>query len=321
MTYLQTPVVVGLGQVSREIVQPILGDVIFIENPSKADLKIAQGAIVRAAFVVDEAFLSSAPKLSVLARTGVGFDLIDLKAADNRGIAVAITPGSNSDAVAEGVMAHVLHLVKRLGPLSKLVSDGNFDQRFRYPVGDLQGATLGVVGYGRIGKRVAKLSKAFEMNVLAYDPFSPIPDPMKVDSLEILFTKSDIVTLHLPLTPETRLIINKDSLRMMRQGTILINCSRGALVDLEAAHDALKSGLLGGIGLDVFDPEPPTLHPIFEHENVVLTPHVMGLSKQATVATFVEAARAVRAVLDGAEPLALANTLSYDQLVSKRSKS
>jgi phosphoglycerate dehydrogenase-like enzyme len=170
------PVVVGLGAVDPLLVTGILGDeVSFVADPGSEDLAGAVGAIVRADAVVDAAFLDCAPRLRVLARTGVGVDLIDLPAASARGIPVVITPGAGTRAVAEGVLAMALHLVKRLGPLTDLVRQNRWADRARVPVGDLDGATMGIVGYGRIGRRVAELAEAFGMRLAAYDPFNRPP--------------------------------------------------------------------------------------------------------------------------------------------------
>lgn len=308
MSTSSIPVIVGLGPISSEIVAPILGSGFsFIENPTSADLAIAEGAIVRAAFEFNKSVFDAMPNLKVIARTGVGTELVDLDEADARNIPVLITPGGNTTAVAEGVFAHVLHLSKRLGPLTKLVATGKWDQRTKYPVGDLANQTLGIIGYGRIGKKVSEIASAFDMKILAFDPVAEIPASFKSNSIAELLVKSDFITLHVPLTPQTTGMIGKSELDSMKTGTILINCSRGALIDLDAALAALTSGNLGGLGLDVFDPEPPKHHPIFDHENIVLTPHVMGLSNQATVATYVMAAEGARDVLTGVKPKAIAN--------------
>jgi phosphoglycerate dehydrogenase-like enzyme len=308
MSTSSIPVIVGLGPISSEIVAPILGSGFsFIENPTSADLAIAEGAIVRAAFEFNKSVFDAMPNLKVIARTGVGTELVDLDEADARNIPVLITPGGNTTAVAEGVFAHVLHLSKRLGPLTKLVATGKWDQRTKYPVGDLANQTLGIIGYGRIGKKVSEIASAFDMKILAFDPVAEIPASYKSNSIAELLVESDFITLHVPLTPQTTGMIGKSELASLKQGAILINCSRGALVDLDAALAALTSGKLGGLGLDVFDPEPPKHHPIFDHENVVLTPHVMGLSNQATVATYVMAAEGARDVLTGVKPKAIAN--------------
>ena len=292
--------VVGLGQVDTAIVQPVLGPQIrFIEHPTDVDLAEATGAIVRAAYKLGVEQLNAMPNLKVIARTGVGTELVDVAAAAARNIPVLITPGSNTNAVAEGVFAQALHLVKRLGPLTKIVAQERWAERTQYPVGDLEDSTIGIVGYGRIGRRVADLAAAFGMRVLACDPYAAIPAERQVTDLAELAKRSNVVTLHVPLTDETHHLVNADFLGMMPAGAVLINCGRGPLVDLEATHAALTSGQLGGLGLDVFDEEPPAFHPIFEHENVVLTPHVMGLSINATRETFRQAARGVADVLEG----------------------
>jgi D-3-phosphoglycerate dehydrogenase len=308
MSTSSIPVIVGLGPISSEIVAPILGsNFTYIENPAPKDLAVAEGALVRAAFEFNKSVFDSMPNLKVIARTGVGTELVDLDEADARNIPVIVTPGSNTTAVAEGVFAQILHLSKRLGPLTKLVATGKWDQRTKFPVGDLANQTLGIIGYGRIGKKVSEIASAFDMKIIAFDPVAEIPASYKCDSIAELLVKSDFITLHVPLTPETTGLIGKAELASLKDGAILINCSRGALIDLDAALTALNTGKLGGLGLDVFDPEPPKLHPIFDHENVVLTPHVMGLSNQATVATYVMAAEGARDVLTGVKPKAIAN--------------
>jgi phosphoglycerate dehydrogenase-like enzyme len=300
--------IVGLGPISSEIVAPVLGSgFTYTENPTPQDLAVAHGALVRAAFEFNKSVFEAMPNLKVIARTGVGTELVDLEEADARNIPVVVTPGSNTVAVAEGVIAQILHLSKRLGPLTKLVATGTWDQRTKYPVGDLANQTLGIIGYGRIGKKVADIASAFDLKILAFDPVAEVPTPNKSNSIKELLAASDFITLHIPLTPETNGLIGKSEFEAMKSGAILINCSRGALVDLDAALESLKNRKLGGLGLDVFDPEPPQHHPIFDHENVVLTPHVMGLSNQATIATYVMAAEGARDVLTGVKPKAIAN--------------
>ena len=308
MSKTSTQIIVGLGPIATEIVAPILGSgFVYVENPAPKDLEVAEGAIVRAAFEFNKSVFDSMPNLKVIARTGVGTELVDLDEADSRNIPVIITPGSNTNAVAEGTFAQILHLAKRLGPLTKLVSAGNWNERTNYLVGDLEGQTLGIIGYGRIGARVAKIASVFGMKVFASDPYAVIPNELSVESLEYLLANSDVITLHLPLTDQTHGLIGESAFKVMKQGAILVNCSRGALINLDEALVALKSGKLGGLGLDVFDPEPPKHHEIFSHENVVLTPHVMGLSKQATIATYEMAAQGVRDFLTGVKPQAIAN--------------
>jgi D-3-phosphoglycerate dehydrogenase / 2-oxoglutarate reductase len=305
---IDRPVVVALGPVDPALVTGVLGDgIAFVADPSEPDIANAIGAIVRADALVDATFLARAPRLRVLARTGVGVDHVDLPAATARGIPIVITPGSGTRAVAEGVFALALHLVKRLGPSTDLVRQGRWADRSQLSVGDLEGATIGIIGYGRIGRRVGELATAFGMDVLAYDPISAPPREIAASDVLELASASDVLTLHVPLTQDTHHLLDKAFLDRVRPGTILINCSRGGLVDLDAALAALASGQLGGVGLDVFDPEPPEHHPLFDHPDVVLTPHLMGMTRRAAAATFVDAARGVVDVLAGRRPAAVAN--------------
>jgi D-3-phosphoglycerate dehydrogenase len=302
------PVVVALGSVDPALVTGILdGHCRFVPDPGAAELSLAEGAIVRADARVDQALLDQAPALRVIARTGVGVDLVDVAAATARGIAVVVTPGAGAAAVAEGAIGMALHLVKRFGPLTALVREGRWAQRTEVPVGDLGGATLGVVGYGRIGQRTAELGAAFGMRVLAYDPVSEPPADVRCADLRDLAGRSDVITLHLPLTGQTRHLVDDPFLARVKPGAVLVNCSRGGLIDTDAVWRALTTGRLSGVGLDVFDPEPPGLHPLYSHPDVVLTPHLMGLSRRATAATFAAAARGVLDVLAGREPQAVAN--------------
>ena len=309
MSTTTRPVVVGLGKVDPDLVTGALGDGIdFVAEPTEADLAAAVGAIVRADAVVDEAFLDRTPRMRVLARTGVGTDLVDLDTAAARGIAVVVTPGSGTRAVAEGVLAHTLALVKRVAPLTALVSGGRWGERDAGgPIGDLDGATIGIIGYGRIGRRVGALADAFGMRVLAYDPFAPPPAEVACGDLDELIAASDVLTLHVPLTPENHHLVDAAFLGRTKPGAVLINCGRGGLLDLDAALAALESGQLSGVGLDVFESEPPVHHPIFDHQSVSLTPHLMGLTRRATAATFADAAQGVVDVLAGRTPAAVAN--------------
>ena len=302
------PVVVGLGEVDPALVTPSLGGRFrFVADPTAADLALAQGAIARADAVIDRELLSHAPLLRVVARTGVGVERVDLAAVTARGIAVVVTPGAGTSAVAEGAIAMAMHLVKRFGRLTTLVRSGQWVDRGTVAVGDLAGSALGVVGYGRIGQRAAALGAALGMDVLAYDPVSEPPAEVRCVDLRDLVARSDVITLHLPLLETTRHLVGSDLLRHVKPGALLVNCGRGALIDIDAVHAALLDGRLGGVGLDVFDPEPPRHHPLFDHPDVVLTPHLMGLSRQATAATFRDAALGVVAVLEGRRPVAVAN--------------
>ena len=302
------PVVVALGPVDRPIVEQHLGaDHVLVSDPSAAELAVAEGAIVRGNVTVDRALFDSMPHLRVLARTGVGTELVDLDVARERSIPVVITPGSNTNAVAEGALAMMLHLSKNLAVLTELVRDGRWGERDNFPLGDIDGSTVGIVGWGRIGQRLGALAGALGARVRAFDPVAPIPADIKSDTLEELLADSDFVSLHAPLIESTRHMINDESLAFIKAGAILINCGRGPLIDIDAVHRALVSGQLAGVGLDVFDEEPPAIHPIMSDPRVVMTPHVMGLTRKAAAQTYADAADGIRAVLEGKAPNATAS--------------
>lgn len=306
MTATTHRVVVALGQVDPDLVRDQLpDDAVFVPDPGPHDFAHAEGAIVRADVDVDRAMLAAMPGLRVIARTGVGVDRVDLAAATARRIPVVITPGSGTHAVAEGTLAMILHLVKRLSAASSCVAEGRWAERGALAMGDLDGATIGIVGYGRIGRRVAHLARAFGMTVVAYDPYAG-QDPDLVDLAE-LRRRSHVLSLHLPLDASTRHLVDAAFLDELQHGAVLVNCGRGGLVDLDAAAASLEHGRLGGLGLDVFEHEPPTHHRVFDRDDVVLSPHLMGLTRGATTATFQAAARGVADVFAGRPPEAVAN--------------
>jgi D-3-phosphoglycerate dehydrogenase / 2-oxoglutarate reductase len=306
-------VVVALGVVDPALVTGQLPpDTRFVPDPTADDLGAAVGALVRADATVDVALLDRMPHLRVLARTGVGVERVDVPEATRRGIAVVVTPGAGTNAVAEGALAMVLHLVKRLRATTDCVAHGRWAERGNLELGDLDGGTIGIVGFGRIGRRVGLLARAFGMTVLTHDPYLAGTGAGTADAelvgLEELRSRSHVVTLHLPLSAQSRHLVDDAFLAALPPGAVLVNCGRGGLLDLDAAARALADGRLAGLGLDVFDPEPPPHHPVFDRPDVVLSPHLMGLSVGATRATFTAAAAAgVADVLLGRRPAALAD--------------
>jgi D-3-phosphoglycerate dehydrogenase len=315
-------IVLSFGPVPRLVVERIAPVATVIELPS-AQLSEYRGSaedvvalVVRGHAPIDANVIARLPALRVIARTGVGVDLVDLEAATARGIPVAITANAGTRAVAEGAFAMILHLVKRLGPFTELVRSNRWAEREFAPPGDLDGAVLGIVGLGRIGSRVGAIGRAMGMEILAHDPYL---DPnagrgaaITLVDLPELAAESDVVTLHVPLTDDSRGIVGQKLLGQCKPGTVMVNSSRGALLDLDAAHAALCDGILAGVGLDVYDPEPPDVsHPIFKHPNVVLTPHMLGLSLRAGRQTFEEAADNINVVLSGGRAPAVANPQVY----------
>lgn len=294
------PIVVGLGPVDPGLVTPYLGEgTVFVPDPGPGELAEAQGAIVRAAYDVDRALLSRMPRLRVIARTGVGVDRVDIAAAHERDIAVAVTPGSNSRAVAEGAFALVATLVKRVGTSHAYVSADRWGIDPVPMPGDLHGATLAVLGFGRIGRIIAGFGAAFGMHVIVHDPFVAAEEYENVSLAEAV-RRADALTLHLPGGEGELLPI--ELLREARRGLMIVNCARADLVRTETLQTALAEGILGGVALDVFESEPVTQHPLAADPRVLLSPHTTGLSLRATEATFQMAAEAVRDVLAGGMP-------------------
>ena len=315
------PTIVALGPVPALVEERLktFGRLVTVgeaESWSPSLLSGAVGLVARGSSVVDEQLLASAPCLRVIGRSGVGVELVDLRAATRRKIPVVVTPGAGSEAVAEGTLALILSLVKRLARLTELVRTQSWSERETVSIGDLHGACLGLVGYGNIGRRVAELARVFGMRVAVYDPYlvpGSADDRVEVLSLEKLLRVADVLSLHAPLTKETRGLIGAEELGLLKKGAVLVNCARGGLVDLDAVYDALMAGRLAGVGIDVFDPEPPQDHPVLQHPNVVLTPHVMGLTPRARRLTFQAMADGMVAVLAGGRALHIANPELYEQ--------
>jgi D-3-phosphoglycerate dehydrogenase len=228
------------------------------------------------------AILKRIESLRVISRTGVGFDSIDTAAATERGVVVACTPGTNHEAVAEHAFALLLAVAKRVIPNHADVAGGGFH---RQPSRALRGKTLGLVGLGRIGRAVVRRAAAFQMKVLAHDPFiTTSPDDardVELVTFENLLARSDVISLHAAATESTSRLIRRETLARMKPGAILINTARGTLVDEAALMEALQSGKVAAAGLDVFENEPPAGSPLLTAPNVVLSPHLAGVDEQA----------------------------------------
>ncbi|MEZ6068174.1 MAG: phosphoglycerate dehydrogenase [Planctomycetaceae bacterium] len=248
--------------------------------------------------------LEALPALRVIARTGVGFDAIDLAAADERGIVVTTTPGVNHHAVAEHAIALLMAVARGITDQDQRVRTNTW-LRIERP--RVMGRTLGLVGLGRIGQATAIRGVGLGMQVIASDPYANQEFCQKhgieVVSNDELFARADYVSLHSPLIPETRHLINAQSLAKMKPGAVLINTARGGLVDEAAVVEALRSGHLRGAGLDVFEVEPlPLDSPLLELPNVVLTGHVAGLDIESQRDTLTMAAETIQALRAGGWP-------------------
>lgn len=254
--------------------------------PSEASLRALLpevDAMIAGGERITAGVMDAAPRLRVIARTGVGYDAVDIAAATARGIAVVITPGTNQESVAEQAFALLLALTRNIVNNDRTIRAGGWDRTLVLP---LRGKTLGLVGLGRIGRAVATRALAFGMRVVAYDPVADSDFEARHGvvrcSFDELLAESDVVSLHMPLTPETRGLINRRTLAMMRPGSYLINTSRGGLVVEADLAESLASGHLAGAGLDVLNAEPPEPgNPLLALPSVVLSPHMGGIDTKS----------------------------------------
>jgi len=238
----------------------------------------------------------------VVARCGVGLDNVDVAAATARGIPVLNLPGSNAQTIAEHAVMLMLAVSRSLVPWANAVPAGEWQTRHRYEGDELHGKTLGIVGLGAIGSRVALIATALGMRVRYTDPASR-DTPYENLQLPDLLANSDVITLHCSLTGETRCLLDAPAIAGMKPGAILINTARGPLIDQQALARALLNGKLAGFGADVLDPEPPDpADPLLAMPNVVITPHVGSLTRSTYRQICVRSARNVLAVLAGEEP-------------------
>ncbi|MDR1870768.1 MAG: hydroxyacid dehydrogenase [Deltaproteobacteria bacterium] len=267
-----------------------------------AEIGQYDGLVVRSATTVTKEVLVAGKKgsLKIVGRAGAGLDNIDVQAAKELGIKVVNTPGQNANAVAELTIALAIVLARKLWVAFSSIKEGRWEKKGL--VGsELSGKVLGLVGFGYVGKLVAKKAQGLDLEVWAYDPFVSAAELKEsgalAKSLEEIWTGSDYISLHLPKTPETANIVNYEVLFKMKKGSYLINCARGGLVDEKALHQALVSGHLGGAALDVFAAEPPGDNPLLALPNFVATPHVGASSLEAQLNVAAEVAKLLVAFL------------------------
>lgn len=237
---------------------------------------------------IDDPLMEAAgAQLKVISQMAVGYDNIDIAAAARRGIPVGNTPGVLTDATADLTMALLLATARRIVESAQYIKDGKWQTWGPQTLlgADLKGSTLGIVGFGRIGQAVAQRCIGFEMQMLAYDPNAAPQDAARLQvqlvDFDELLRQADFVTLHVPLTDQTRHLINAQTLAKMKRSAILINTSRGGVVDQAALYDALKHGVIGAAGLDVTDPEPiPLSDPLLTLPNAIILPHIGSASRR-----------------------------------------
>lgn len=273
----------------------------------------ARALVVRNRTAVDADLLAAAPRLRIVARAGVGLDNIDLDAASDRGVVVVAPRGANAVSVAEHTIGLALTLFRELAVHDRAVRSGRWERR---PGRELAGKTWGILGAGATGLAVASLARAFGMTVLGYDPYvrsdAPALDTagVRLESLDRVCAEADVLSVHLPTTPETTGMIGVRTLALMRPTTVVINVGRGEVVDEDALADALEGGRLGGAALDVRATEPPPRGRLEQLDRVVLTPHVAGITVESQERIVSILAAEVRAVLSGDSPRFAVNDVS-----------
>jgi phosphoglycerate dehydrogenase-like enzyme len=266
----------------------------------------ARGALVSTDPFTAEV-IAAQPQLQVIARVGVGSDSVDLPAATASGIRVTITPGANDPAVADHTLALVLAALRRIPEHDAMLRRGEWNRTGVYLPRQLSGLTVGLVGLGRIGRQVARRLQAFGTTVIGHDPEVAEAEGIRLVGLDELLATSDVVSLHCPLVAATHHLIGAPELRLMKPDALLVNTSRGEVVDQAALVAALRAGTIAAAALDVFEGEPPTGSPLLTLPNVVLTPHLAGLSTTSVAEMTARAATSVVDVVQGREPADLAN--------------
>ena len=257
-----------------------------------------EALIIRSRTKVDRDVLDRAPKLKLVARPGTGLDNVDVEYAKSKGVTVVNSPESLVEGVAEHVVLLMLALSRKLVQADVTTRAGKWEKSSLMGR-ELKGKVLGVVGLGRIGRRIGEIAKTMGMSILVYDIITLPPEVLaeleaKVVELEELFASSDYVTLHVPMTSGTAHLVNEVRLALMKKGAFLINTSRGGVIDEEALSAALKEGRLGGAALDVFEKEPPS-GAIMDAPNIIMTPHIGGQTEEAQVNAIAVIGEKVRA--------------------------
>ena len=242
------------------------------------------GLIVRSATKVTSKIIEAASNLKVIGRAGSGLDNVDLTAATKKGIVVMNTPGGNTITTAEHTFALMCAMARQIPQATASMKNGKWEKK-KFMGVELFNKTLGVIGIGNIGSQVAKRAQAFSMDVIAYDPFlsEDKAKTMGVEKVNLneLFRLSDFITIHTPITAETRNMINKDTIKIMKNGVRIINCARGGIINEKDLYDALVEGKVAGVALDVFEKEPPENNPLLTLDSVVSTPHLGAATKEA----------------------------------------
>ena len=268
-------------------------------------IKDAEAILLSTAYKMTRDVISNASKLKVISRTGVGVDNVDVTAATEKGILVLNTPQANSISVAEHTVAMIVAISKQLLMYDSELRAGNFKIRRNNKAVDIDGKTLGLIGCGRIGRFAAEKCKAaFGMNVIGYDPYITEAEGITIyKDIEEVFKRADYISLHIPLTPETKNLVGDKLLSLMKPTAYIINTARGGIIDEQALAQKLKNEEIAGAALDVLESEPPAIdNPLLGLKSVILTPHTAALTKECSDRVAYEAALGIADYLNGKTP-------------------
>jgi len=268
----------------------------------KKIIKDYDALVVRSGTKVTQDILSAAKKLRIVGRAGVGIDNVDVAYASRLGVIVMNAPAGNTISTAEHTMSMILSMSRNIPAANQSMREGRWDRK-KFMGTELYNKTLGIIGMGRIGAEVARRAISFKMKIISFDPYLSVDKARKMDveavDLKTLLKNSDYVTVHTPLSPETRHIISVAQFKMMKKGVRIVNCARGGIIDEKALYDALRSGKVAGAALDVYEKEPPADSPLIKRDDVVATPHLGASTEEAQVNVAIDIAESVRdAMLD-----------------------
>jgi D-3-phosphoglycerate dehydrogenase / 2-oxoglutarate reductase len=281
------------------------------EESVLADIKDIFGIILRSKTKITRRILESAPELRIIARTGTGYDNVDVQAASDHNVMVCNLPGINAVSVAEQTMTFILALAKKIIEVDGYVRNGMWSKRSENPTIELEGKTLGILGLGQIGFRVMKMAQAFGMKTLVSDPFVEerhAGQTAFATSLGQLFETADFITVHVPNMPQNRHLVTENLLMQMKRTAFIINTSRGEVIDEKALIKVLQQNRIAGAALDVFENEPLTAgHPFIDMKNVILSPHIAALTKECGAKMTMEAVSQVIECLEGRIPPHIVN--------------
>lgn len=294
----------------REVLEDIGADVVAVEAKTVDRLldvaEDATAVIPDANTPITRRLIEGIDTLEVVGRAGIGVDNIDLQAAENNDVTVVNVPAYCLDEVTTHALGLALACLRRIPTFDRSVKSGTWDWSVGQPIPRLAGSTFGLIAFGKIARRLAKKLQGFDIDVISYDPYVPEYRMADLDvekvSFDDLLTRSDIVSIHAPLTDETRCMVDSDAFAAMKDEAVLVNTARGPIVDETVLRDALIDGEIAAAGLDVMEKEPPTDSPLLDRDNVILTPHVAWYSEASREELSRSVAEDVARVLQGEEP-------------------